>query len=93
MSIQAEEHDNNILITKVWPQSKVINTVIIDRKEAETLVKELENILKTPLIVTKEEIADLVDILIDIQNKNVYNKKTEPIAFSIGDHLDFKYED
>ena len=48
MSIQAEEHDNNILITKVWPQSKAINTVIIDRKEAETLVKELEMMLKTP---------------------------------------------
>lgn len=48
MSIQAEEHDNNILITKVWPQSKAVNTVIIDRKEAETLVKTLEKMLKTP---------------------------------------------
>ena len=45
------------------------------------------------IIVTKEEIADLVDLLIDIQNKNVYNKKTAPIAFGIGDHPDFKYED
>ena len=48
MSIQAEEHDNNILITKVWPQGKAINTVIIDRKEAETLVRELKMMLKTP---------------------------------------------
>lgn len=45
------------------------------------------------IIVTKEEIADLVDLLIDIQNKNVSNKKTAPIAFGIGDHPDFKYED
>ena len=45
------------------------------------------------IIVTKEEIADLVDLLIDIQNKKVYNKKTAPIAFGIGDHPDFKYED
>ena len=45
------------------------------------------------IIVTKEEIADLVDLLIDIQNKKDYNKKTAPIAFGIGDHPDFKYED
>ena len=48
---------------------------------------------ESAIIVTKEEIADLVDLLVDIQNKQPYNKKTAPIAFGIGDHPDFKYED
>jgi len=44
--MEVREHNNNILLTKVWPESKVVNTMIIDRKEAETLVKELRNMLK-----------------------------------------------
>jgi hypothetical protein len=45
--MQVKEHNDNILLTKVWPQSKAVNTMIIDRKEAETLVKELRKLLKT----------------------------------------------
>jgi len=46
MSIEAREHNDNILITKVWPESKAVNTMIIDKKEAEILVKQLRNMLK-----------------------------------------------
>ena len=46
MSIEAREHNDNILLTKVWPESKAVNTVIIDKKEAEMLVKQLRNMLK-----------------------------------------------
>lgn len=44
------------------------------------------------IIIKEEEIAHLVDLLVDIQNKKDHNKKTAPIAFGIGDHPDFKYE-
>ena len=44
--MQVKEHNDNILLTKVWPQSKAVNTMIIDRKEAETIVKQLRNMLK-----------------------------------------------
>ncbi len=46
MSIEAREHSDNILITKVWTESKAVNTMIIDKKEAEILVKQLRNMLK-----------------------------------------------
>ncbi len=46
MSIEAREHNDNILITKVWTESKAVNTMIIDKKEAEILVKQLRNMLK-----------------------------------------------
>ena len=44
--MEVKEHNDNILLTKVWPESKTVNTMIIDRKEAEILVKQLENMLK-----------------------------------------------
>ena len=44
--MQVREHNDNILLTKVWPESKAVNTMIIDRKEAEILVKQLGNMLK-----------------------------------------------
>jgi len=46
MSIEAREHSDNILITKVWPESKAVNTMIISKEEAEILVKQLRNMLK-----------------------------------------------
>lgn len=46
MSIEVKEHNDNILLTKVWPESKAVNTMIIDKKEAEMLVKQLRNMLK-----------------------------------------------
>ena len=46
MSIEVKEHNGNILLTKVWQESKAVNTMIIDKKEAETLVKQLRNMLK-----------------------------------------------
>ena len=48
MSIEAREHNDNYLVTKVWPESKAVNTMIIDKKEAEILVKQLRNKQKTP---------------------------------------------
>lgn len=41
MSIEAREHNDNILITKVWPESKAVNTMIISKEEANSLVKQL----------------------------------------------------
>ena len=41
MSIEAREHNDNILITKVWPGSKTVNTMIISKEEANSLVKQL----------------------------------------------------
>lgn len=46
MSIEAREHNDNYLVTKVWTESKAVNTMIIDKKEAEILVKQLRNMLK-----------------------------------------------
>ena len=40
------EHSNGYIVTKEWPMSKAVNSMIIDRKEAETLVKQLEKLLK-----------------------------------------------
>ena len=45
--MEVREHNNNIILTKVWPGSKAVNTMIIDRKEAETIVKQLRKHLKT----------------------------------------------
>jgi hypothetical protein len=44
--MEVKEHNDNILLTKVWPESKAVNTMIIDKKEAKTLVKDLRNMLK-----------------------------------------------
>ena len=46
MSVEAKEHNDNILLTKVWPEGKAVNTMIIDKKEAEMLVKLLIKTLK-----------------------------------------------
>ena len=48
MSIEVTEHNNNFLITKVWPESNSVNTMIIDRKEAQALIRQLILTLTAP---------------------------------------------
>ena len=41
MSIEVKEHNDNYLVTKVWAESKAVNTIIISKEEADSLVKQL----------------------------------------------------
>jgi hypothetical protein len=45
------------------------------------------------IIVTKQELKDLYNILLNIHQKSKQTIKSGPIAFGLGDHPDFKYED
>ena len=46
MSIEVRENSNGYIITKEWPMSGAVNTII----------------------ATKEELKDLLNILVDIEN-------------------------